>query len=169
MAGMEGQDTPKSKPLNPSEVKSEAQKLEGSASKFLSGKDDVEAFKAFHDNVVELQSHGLDSVKQVFKQMQDDSKGLNPLLPNVSFTETNDAASGHKLELSEFPSTASQLALNQRHLDTEVSAQEINSYGKMGKDGDHKFLKKTPNEQVWTLGYGEIQAATTQKPGDKTP
>jgi hypothetical protein len=176
MAGLEGHDAPSSKPLNPSEVKAEAQKLEASASKFLessptkllTGANDVDAFEAFHDNVVELQSHGVDSVKQVFQQMQDDSKGLNPLLPNVTFTETNDPATGHKLELSEFPSLPSELALNQRHLDTEVSAEKVDSYGKMGKDGPHEWLKKMPNEQVWTLGDGEIQAST-QKPGDKKP
>lgn len=168
MAGMEGHQNPAAKPLNHGEVEREAQKLENSASKFLSGGNDVEAFKAFHNDVVELQKHGLDSVKQVFQKMQDDSKGLNPLLPNVTFTDGNDAQTGeHKLELSQFPSLASKLTMNTRHLDTEVTAQDVNSYAKMGKDGPHDWIKNTPDEKVWTLGWGEIQAETKQKSGDK--
>ena len=161
---MEGHDAPKAKPLSPSEIKDEAHKLEKSASGALSQPDSVDALKAFHKDVADLQSHGLDSVKQVFQQMQDDSKGWNPLLPNVSLTDETNAEHTRQVSLIETPSMAHVLAGGA--LSASVTADGVQSIGSRGHDGPSENITKSGNTETWKTTH-EIEISTKQKSGDK--
>ena len=118
----------------------------------------------FHKDVTDLQAHGLDSVKQVFQKMQDDSKGWNPLLPNVTVSDETNAEKKREVSLIETPSAAHILAGGA--VSAFATRDEVQTIGSRGSDGPSENIKTTGNTDVWKTNH-EIEISTKQKSSDK--
>jgi hypothetical protein len=130
--------TDRSKSLDPTQVHQEAHKLETIADNFLSGNNEAGAFEAWQKEMTEISKHGMDSIKAVFKQIQSDSEGVNPLLPHVTITDY-----GNGVGLLVFPSVLNTMfGLNYRDIGSGVGPDHVFSSADAGRNiivGQHKM------------------------------
>lgn len=141
----------KAPPYSQKEVKEEAQKLEKIAGDFVSGKNQQDAFDAWHKELQEISRHGLSSTEEVFKQVAADKQAHSR---HGRDSVKTDFDGGHAL-LSLQPSSIGRLLGNTQHIGAIVDGDTVLSSA-MGHKGV-RYAGIAKQENQGTIPYYQFR------------